>query len=80
MQQGEDCSVLLVSDISFKRPSPAAAGEKVIGALDEIPQIFMEAKQQEGKQERRGEIYYSRGHLLHFSVCLAMSFPFPPAT
>lgn len=57
------------------------AGEEMLdGVLDGIPQMSMEAERQEGKQERRGVIYYSWGHCLLFSVCFSVSFPFPPAT
>lgn len=47
------------------------------GALDEIPQIFMEAERQEGKEER-GVIYYSRGPLVAFLclLCCVVSFSF----
>jgi len=78
LQQGKDCSVHTISDALFLCIHHCWRGD--VGVLDEIPQMSMEVEQQEGKQERRGVIYYSWGHCLLFSVCFSVSFPFPPAT
>lgn len=81
VQQGKDCSVLTISDAHFLRIHHCWRGDAVLdGVLDGIPQMSMEAERQEGKQERRGVIYYSWGHCLLFSVCFSVSFPFPPTT